>query len=360
MLRIPQYPTYESLPSGSHGDLAEITTGGIGVYQFVGEVNQEPVGLWVPADLAGRLSDYVRRKIGLASAAIVSGGTGYAASDTVKPSGGTPAIDAIITVDSVDSGVITGASITTIGAYDVNPSPLEANPVTTVTGSGANATFDLTMQNQTPPVKISVGVGEETLADLTARGWFTFISGNGVTPVDVSGAIELDSGTTIFSTTGIEIAEILGVADTAAEYLLVSQTETTGPDGAARLYSALWGTTANKVIRQVYRTDTLEDTAEFTSANPSPFVPIGRNSLSFSAYETLFTRISNGPTVNTNAEISQIWTPSVGRIKSTPNCLLEEFLAASGLGKFVLSCINYVGGGGVVGRVRELHLFELS
>lgn len=72
---------------------------------------------------------------------IVDGGTGYTALDTLTIVGGTGTATTL-TVDSVDSGVITAVSIDTAGSYSVNP-PAEAG-VTGGTG-GDDATFRLTI-----------------------------------------------------------------------------------------------------------------------------------------------------------------------------------------------------------------------
>lgn len=80
------------------------------------------------------------------SIAINNGGTGYSGSDVLTVLGGT-GTSCTITVDSVDgSGVITAASVTTLGAYTVDPS-VTANAVTG--GGGSAATFDLTLIDDT-------------------------------------------------------------------------------------------------------------------------------------------------------------------------------------------------------------------
>lgn len=86
-------------------------------------------------------------------AAIASGGSGYAVSDTITLAGGTRSVATVLTVTSVSSGVITGVSITTAGIYSVIP----ANPVAqaSTSGSGTGATFNITWGRiSTPAVSL--------------------------------------------------------------------------------------------------------------------------------------------------------------------------------------------------------------
>lgn len=77
------------------------------------------------------------------TASIVSGGTGYSVSDVLTVSGGTGTA-ATLTVDSVNSGVITGVSVTTGGSYSDNPT----NPASVTGGGGSGATFNLNISGQ--------------------------------------------------------------------------------------------------------------------------------------------------------------------------------------------------------------------
>jgi hypothetical protein len=80
-----------------------------------------------------------------ASATILAGGSGYAASSTfnVTVSGGTETTAAVLNVTTNASGVITTVnSITTGGNYSVLP----ANPAAVTGGTGTGATFDVTWQ----------------------------------------------------------------------------------------------------------------------------------------------------------------------------------------------------------------------
>ena len=75
---------------------------------------------------------------------IIDGGTGYTVSDTLTVQGGTGTA-ATLTVDSVSSGVITGASVNTEGDYDVAPT----NPVSVTGGTGNDdATFNLDISGE--------------------------------------------------------------------------------------------------------------------------------------------------------------------------------------------------------------------
>jgi hypothetical protein len=76
----------------------------------------------------------------LVDVSIANGGTGYSVSDVLTVTGGTFTTAAQLTVTSVDSGVITGVSISTAGSYTANPS----NPASVTGGLGSNATFNLT------------------------------------------------------------------------------------------------------------------------------------------------------------------------------------------------------------------------
>ena len=74
------------------------------------------------------------------AATIASGGTGYALSDVVTLSGGTPVVAATFTVTAVTGGVVTAVSSTNFGTYSVLPS----NPVSTTGGTGTGLTLNVT------------------------------------------------------------------------------------------------------------------------------------------------------------------------------------------------------------------------
>lgn len=75
------------------------------------------------------------------AAAIQSGGTGYTVNDVLTVVGGTSTWPCTLKVTAVSGGVITGVKILTSGAYTVNPT----NPVSVTGGTGASATFNLTL-----------------------------------------------------------------------------------------------------------------------------------------------------------------------------------------------------------------------
>lgn len=86
----------------------------------------------------------------LATATIVSGGSGYAVGDVLSVAGGTASTVATIRVLEVSpAGAITRVKVQQVGLYSVNPS-LTANAVTG--GSGSGATITLTMNAQTAAV----------------------------------------------------------------------------------------------------------------------------------------------------------------------------------------------------------------
>ena len=77
-------------------------------------------------------------KAQLVGLAINAAGSGYAVNDTITLSGGTSTTAAIVTVTSVNSGAITGFSITTAGVYSAEASTFTQG---STTGSGTGATF---------------------------------------------------------------------------------------------------------------------------------------------------------------------------------------------------------------------------
>lgn len=78
--------------------------------------------------------------MGIGSASIAGGGTGYTAGDTLTIVGGTFFAAATLTVNTVSSGVITSVSVATGGSsYSVLPT----NPVSVTGGTGSGATFNL-------------------------------------------------------------------------------------------------------------------------------------------------------------------------------------------------------------------------
>ncbi len=74
------------------------------------------------------------------TATIASGGTGYAVSDVVTLSGGTPVVSATFTVTAVSGGVVTAVRSTNFGTY----STLPLNPVSTTGGTGTGLTLNFT------------------------------------------------------------------------------------------------------------------------------------------------------------------------------------------------------------------------
>ncbi|MCU6406662.1 SGNH/GDSL hydrolase family protein [Enterobacter quasiroggenkampii] len=77
---------------------------------------------------------------GIAAAAIVNAGSGYAAGDNLTPAGGECASAGRIRVLEVDeSGAITGIAVQLPGVYSVTP----GNPVAVTGGKGSGATFTL-------------------------------------------------------------------------------------------------------------------------------------------------------------------------------------------------------------------------
>lgn len=75
----------------------------------------------------------------VATAVIAAGGTGYTVGDVLSVAGGT-GVAATVTVATESGGVITGVTLTSVGAYSVNPS----SPNSVTGGTGASATVTLT------------------------------------------------------------------------------------------------------------------------------------------------------------------------------------------------------------------------
>ena len=96
------------------------------------------------------------------SAAVVSGGTGYAVGNTLTVVGGLGQIDTELTVSTIGGGgVITGVTISNAGQYAEIPT----NPVSVTGGAGSAATFNLTFDN---PYKFWVHeVGTDEIDGLT-------------------------------------------------------------------------------------------------------------------------------------------------------------------------------------------------
>jgi len=82
----------------------------------------------------------------LATVAVNAGGTGHAIGDIIDidATGSTSTHLAKVEVVTVSGGVITAARIYRSGAYTVNPTTTTGNAQSATTGSGINATFDLT------------------------------------------------------------------------------------------------------------------------------------------------------------------------------------------------------------------------
>lgn len=127
-------------PIGGEG-VASITVGGTNNnYTEIPELT-----VAVPNLPTGVRAQAVVASMGVATVTIVSGGTGYEVGDVLTLSGpgaGTAATLTVATVDAPETGVITGVTVTTAGAYTTIVD-LTALAVTT-DGAGENATFDVT------------------------------------------------------------------------------------------------------------------------------------------------------------------------------------------------------------------------
>lgn len=98
--------------------------------------------------------------------AIAGGGSGYAVDDILTVVGGTGTA-ATLRVTSVSGGVIDGIAIETGGRYTVDPT----NPVSVTGGSGAGATFNLTLaqiNSDLNPTWRRLGAGRDRVFEITS------------------------------------------------------------------------------------------------------------------------------------------------------------------------------------------------
>jgi hypothetical protein len=91
------------------------------------------------ATQASGLSVTIVGSYSVATATLVSGGTGYTNNDLLTLVGGTFSQVGQITVDTVSTGVITTFAVTQIGNYSVQTT----NPVAVTGGTGTGATFNI-------------------------------------------------------------------------------------------------------------------------------------------------------------------------------------------------------------------------
>ncbi len=124
--------------------------------------------------------------------------------------------DFSITLGVVNQAVF-GFTLTTTGAYTVDPTPLIANPVTT-DGSGTGATFDITMSgvDDTDVIVIFDGTNNRKVTVAALIGDIDntiIIDGDGDTSVDVEQSD--DNDTIIFTALTVEAMNITSTAITA-------------------------------------------------------------------------------------------------------------------------------------------------
>lgn len=99
--------------------------------------------------VCAQFSNTFRFGMGLASALLVSGGSGYAVNDTITLAGGTFTTAAVLKIASVASGVITGFSVLSSGEYTAWPTTFTQGATS---GGGTSATFNApTSNNLYPP-----------------------------------------------------------------------------------------------------------------------------------------------------------------------------------------------------------------
>ena len=133
---------------------------------------------------------------------IVNGGSSYVATNPLTVQGGTSSTATVITVDAVDGGVITQASITTPGDYTVLP----ANPVSVTGGAGTGATFNLIFEDIGFKEKANAR-WEEILKALQETGAF------GVSDITYTGGTESSAPTQIDFTVSYRSEQVVFIHD---------------------------------------------------------------------------------------------------------------------------------------------------
>jgi hypothetical protein len=146
---------------------------------------------------------------------ITFGGTGYTVGDVLTVVGGTFTTATRITVNTVSAGVITAATVTTLGSYTIAPT----NPASVTGGTGTGATF--TMSYAVLPTFTITNAGSGYVEQPTV----TFSGGDGS---GASAYASVGSGTTVKSlattmSLSTSAGEVLRLSDnngTSANYLL--------------------------------------------------------------------------------------------------------------------------------------------
>jgi len=140
--------------------------------------------------------------------AIISGGTGYTAGDTLTVSGGTFTSAATITVSTVSSGVITAAVQASGGSYTVLPT----SPISVTGGTGSGATFTLSFTfNSTNITNAGSGYVEQptvTFSSGSATAYATVGSGSIIRALGATGTASLDFYTPQSITAGVSAMRI--------------------------------------------------------------------------------------------------------------------------------------------------------
>ena len=163
----------------------------------------------------------------LTAVAVNAGGTGHAIGDIIEitATGSTSTIVAQLEVTSVAAGVIDGIRVYRGGAYTVDPTTTTANPQSGTSGSGINATFDLTFSAASWAVNRRSQEAVSAVVSAAGNGYnigdkLTVVKGDGVQgDVDGAGTTGTDAIFTVATLTGGAGTGVATVTlDTAGNY----------------------------------------------------------------------------------------------------------------------------------------------
>ena len=160
----------------------------------------------------------------LESVVVNAGGTGHAVGDIIEidATGATSTIVAQLEVTSVSAGVIDGIRVYRSGAYTVDPTTTTANAQSGTSGSGINATFDLTMS----AAKWAVNRRTQEAASATVSAAGTgYNIGDILTVVDGSAGVrgDVDTTGTVGSAATFTVATLTGGAGTGVATVTLTE-----------------------------------------------------------------------------------------------------------------------------------------
>ena len=189
------------------GTVTALTLSGVGY----GYTTQTSAAISAPTT-AGGVQATATVTMGINTASVASGGTGYAVGNVLSVVGGTSLIGAAtLTVTAVSGGVITAVSSTNFAAYSVLPS----SPVSVTGGTGSGATFNplwftasFIITNagsgyvEQPTVTFSGGGGSGAIAYATVG------SGTAIRALGATGTQSLDFYTPASASNGVPVLRL--------------------------------------------------------------------------------------------------------------------------------------------------------